>query len=176
MIVIAALVLVRALSLWPQLRIADRQFLEFRNAVSEISEGSRVLVSIEDATGKFALPRRAYWNMAMIAVIERNAFLPMLFTETTQVRPTARNRDLNGPTGGALQSEDLVSGLDSEFIAHNRNRKINAYDRIYWAAWPEHFDYLVRINPVAIDDRVTAELEDIAHHSFFEIGKIRKPN
>jgi hypothetical protein len=174
MAVVAAMVLVRAVSLWPQLQLADREFLEFKNATQEIDEGSRILVSNDRIPSARALPRRAYWNLALIAVVERNSFVPELFTGVTQVRPAERNRDIDAGAGPALQSEDIVRGLEPEFISRNRNRIINAYSRVYWADWPKNFDYLVRINSKPLDDRVAAELESITRYSFFEIAKVRK--
>lgn len=173
--VVTAMVLVRAVSLWPPLQLVDRQFLEFRNATQEIDEGSRILVSIDAVPGVFALPRRAYWNMALIAVVERSSFVPELFTGgVMQVRPTERNRDIDAGAGRVLLSEDIVTGLEPGFISANRNRAIDAHNRVYWADWPKNFDYLVRINPEPLDDRVAAELESITRYSFFEIAKVRK--
>ena len=67
-----------------------------------------------------------------------------------------------------------MRGLEPGFISRNRGRTIDAYSRVYWAAWPKNFDYLVRINPKSLDDRVAAELESITRYSFFEIAKVRK--
>lgn len=174
--VIAAMIMVRVISLWPQFQLADRQFTEFKDAIRDMSmtEGARVLVSLDDAPGILALPQRAFWHLAQIAVIERQAFVPFLFTGVTQVRPTERNRDLDTLSGHPLTSVALTSGLDPEFIAQYRNRILDAYHRVYWADWPKHFDYLVRINPVALDKRISAELDSVAHYSYFEIAKILK--
>ena len=174
MAVVTALVLVRAVSLWPQLQLADRQFLEFKNATHEIDEGSRVLVSNDLIRGAHALSIRAFLHLQLIAVIERNAFAPELFTGITQVRPTARNRDIDAGAGPVLRSKDIVMGLEPGFISRYRNRTFDAYSRVYWADWPKNFDYLVRINPKTLDDRVAAELESITRYSFFEIAKVRK--
>jgi hypothetical protein len=174
--VVAAMVMLRVISLWPQFQLADRQFTEFKDAIRGMgmTEGARVLVSLDDAPGKLALPQRAFWHLAQIAVIERQAFVPFLFTGVTQVRPTARNRDLDTPVGHPLESVELTSGLDSEFIAQYRNRILDAYRRVYWADWPKHFDYLIRINPAALDNRIAAKLDPAAHYSYFDIAKIRK--
>lgn len=174
MAVVTALVLVRAVSLWPQLQLADRQFLEFKNATHEIDEGSRVLVSNDLIRGAHALSIRAFLHLQLIAVIERNVFAPELFTGITQVRPTARNRDIDAGAGPVLRSKDIVMGLEPGFISRYRNRTFDAYSRVYWADWPKNFDYLVRINPKTLDDRIAAELESITRYSFFEIAKVRK--
>lgn len=178
LLVIGAIVLVvfRVATVWPQLDQADRQFAEFRSAIQEIAPGSSVLVSIDEPKGRLALPRRAYWNLALLAVIERSAFVPILFTGVTQVRPTEAVRDLDSATGDPLRSEDLLAGLDPQFIALNRNRVLDAYHRVYWADWPGHFDYLIRISPAELDPRIAARLGPVSRHSFFEIARIlREP-
>jgi hypothetical protein len=173
-IMIATVVMARVVTVWPQLQQANRQFLEFKNATHTIAEGSRVLVSGDDIPGRLALPERAYLNLALIAVIERNAFVPGLFTGNMQVRPAARNREIDAVVNPAVRSEDIVLGLDPDFSAYYLNRTDHPNGRVYWAGWPKHFDYLVRINPAPLDDRVSAELETVLHYSYFEIARIRK--
>jgi hypothetical protein len=172
--VIVAMVMTRVITVWPQFQLADRQFAEFKAATLSFPEGARVLVSQDDAPGKLALPGTAFWHLAQISIIERNTFVPFLFTGATQIRPTARNRDLDTGSGHPLPSEQLIFGLDPEFIALNRNRILDVYHRVYWADWPEHFDYLLRINPAPLDHRVAGKLGEIEHHSFFSIAKIKK--
>jgi hypothetical protein len=73
-----------------------------------------------------------------------------------------------------LPTEAIAQGLDPAFVAANRNRVIDAYDRIYWAAWDKHFGYLIRINPAPMDDRIAARLGPVSRHSFFEIARVRR--
>ncbi len=167
--VIAALVLFRAATVWAPLHGADRQFAEFRNALSGIPAGARLIVSLDEATSGLAMPARAYWHLAQLAVIERGAFVPFLFTQVTHVGPSARNRDLDTPSGHPITSGDLDMGLEPEFIATQANRQVDAYHRIYWADWPRNFDYLIRIAPTQPGDRLAATTRPVGEYSFFEI-------
>jgi hypothetical protein len=174
--VVAAMVMFRVISLWPQIQLADRQFTEFKDAIRGMgmTEGARVLVSLDDASGKLALPPRAFWHLAQIAVIERQAFVPFLFTGVTQIRPAARNRDLDTASGHPLLSRELQLGLERSFIEKYRNWTIDAFHRVYWADWPNQFDILIRINPDLPSDDVTSELDAILRYSYFEISRIKK--
>ena len=173
-IFIIAVVLVRMTSLWPLLQQADRQFIEFKTATHQIPEGARVLVTLDDGPGPLALPSNAYWQLAMVTVIERNAFVPFLFTGATQVRPTPRNRDLDTPSGHPLSSTQLNMGIDPEFIKNYGNRSLDAYHRVYWGGWPHNFDYLVKINPQDHSYSTGEHLELIDRYSYFEIYKINE--
>jgi len=171
---LVALVLFRATTVWSELRLADREFEAFRAASGEIAEGARVLVAHDFGEGRLGLPIRAYLHLPLVAVIERNAFLPQLFTGVTQVRPAARNAEIDAGVSATLTTQAVIAGLDPAFIAANRSRVIDAYDRIYWAEWDQHFDYLIRINPAPMDDRIAARLESVSRYSFFEIARIRR--
>jgi len=65
-------------------RAVDRDFAEFRAALDTVETGASLLpVQIRDAArdGGTRQFDEAYWNMAMLAVIDRAAFLPTLFTD-----------------------------------------------------------------------------------------------
>lgn len=172
--IITGFVVIRVIVLWAPIQEADRQFAEFRGATSDIAPGARVLVSLDDVPGKLAMPEHAYWHLAQLAIIERQAFIPFLFTTATQVRPSDRNRDFDTGSGHPLPTSQLVNGLKPRFIAEFRNKELDAYHRVYWADWPKHFDYVVRINPGPLDAGVAQNLEPAARYSFFDIHKIRK--
>ncbi len=61
----------------------DRQFGEFREAIRQIPEGTKlVTVMDEDAMGLASDP--PYWHMAEFAIADRGAFTPLMFTTKGQ--------------------------------------------------------------------------------------------
>lgn len=171
-VVIAGLVAARVLTILPSYSAGDREFSEFRDAVQALPRGPRVLVSFDYVEDRLALPFRAYWNWGNIAIIERGAFVPILFTGVTQVRPAQRNRQIDAPCSRPVQSFQLGLGLEPEYIEANRGRVIDFCERNYWADWPANFDYLIQINPEPMLNQVAEHLKETKNYSFFKISKI----
>jgi len=68
----------------------DRQFGEFRAAISHIPKGLRFVTVLDgDALGSASDP--PYWHMAEFAIVDRSAFTPLMFTtkgqHVVQLRP-----------------------------------------------------------------------------------------
>jgi len=174
-LLIAGLVLARVITVWQPIATGDRQFAEFRDATAEISRGARVIVTLDEGERGLALPARAYWHVAQLAVIERSAFVPFLFTAPwVSLRPSARNRLVDTGSGHSLTTAKLELGLDPDFIARFRNAELDAYHRVYWAYWPDEFDYLVRIDPAPMSAEVADQLRLIGQHNFFTTSRIKK--
>ncbi len=173
-LLIAGLVLARVITVWQPIATGDRQFAEFRDATAEISRGARVIVTLDEGERALALPARAYWHVAQLAVIERSAFVPFLFTGATQIRASARNRELDTGSGHPLTTAELELGLDPDFVARFRNAELDAYHRVYWADWPDEFDYLVQIDPIDRGGHIGTKLKNVRLFSYFYIATIER--
>ncbi|MGH7036344.1 MAG: hypothetical protein ACREFL_21670, partial [Stellaceae bacterium] len=125
----------------------DAQFAEFRAADHVIAPGSRLLVvaaplpegdsSLAGLLRAFAVRQDNNFNhMAALAVIDRSAFIPFLFTGWTTVAPSARNSGLFVSSGSPLTPEILAAGETTSDILG---------EPPYWDGWRGHYDYLLWI-------------------------------
>lgn len=145
----------------------DRQAAELRAALSGISNGARLLtvqnlpaphapadpvewmlaaqelqpVALPDGAAGF---QPAYWHLPSLAVIERAAFLPTMFTEAQQpLRAAPATASIDTPSGGPIAMSDLMDGADRE-RSRDLRRMSNARGLpAYWAFWPRRFDYVL---------------------------------
>jgi hypothetical protein len=102
----------------------------------------RLLVVDTSRPGPSVVPAWATWHIAMVAVIDRDAFVPYLFTGLGTVRPTAGIRASITPTGVPLPLSRLVDamGLRDDPAGDTPD---GGGGRIYWLGWEEKFDYVL---------------------------------
>ena len=113
----------------------------FRAAVAVIPRGAKVLAFRDDGMeGPFTD------QLPALAVIERDAFLPFLFSDTlASVRPAADLREIGSPHGQTLRVADLTEGADPVSGPGILGRRESLGVRNYWGGWPDRFDYLVQL-------------------------------
>lgn len=167
-------------------RSYDQQFTEFRTAARAISPGSRLLIVEtfpipEDATAVADLPQefarryvQNYWHLPALAVIDRSAFIPYLFTGWTPVQPHPRNAGLFQTQSTPLTPEEL-----NESVASNRPEAYWATPNFlgevpYWREWPKTFDYVLSIDFGHPPDKPLDILRPVSKGSFFRIYRIAK--
>ena len=86
--------------------------------------------------------RRATLHVALLAVVDRDAFVPYLFTSITTVRPAAAMLASSTPFGSPLSLSDLQAGFgrkDEPGAAQGDGLG----GRVYWMGWENKFDYLL---------------------------------
>lgn len=113
----------------------DRQATAFKPILAEIPEGAKVLSVFADPEIDSAFTAHA----ATLAVIERAAFVPNLFTNTSPVDVTASMVDLHMPQSLPL----LIGELDywaQKPPAPSRN---GFWSPDFASNWPERWDYLL---------------------------------
>lgn len=160
----------------------DRQFGEFRAAASQLPQEVRLLIVISDLGGKqnvpgvpdllVGLPRTAYFHMPMLAIIDRGAFVPYLYTSWTTIAPVANAGRPAHSVGAPLTPEELRDALRPE----RRAEILAARDILgaapYWVDWPDKFDFVVWIDFGQKPDDLPAPLRDVHAGSFFHIYRI----
>jgi len=167
-------------------RAYGREFAEFSAAAEAIRPGSRFLVVQpsmlpEDAIPLAGLPlavdRRygqVYWHMPALAVIERDAFFPYLFTGWTPVQPNPRNAGLYQTQSIPLTPEELRQGIEpvdpETWTTPNFLGEL-----LYFRDWPKTFDYVLWIDFGHPPAAVPSILEPVSSGSFFRIYRIAKP-
>ncbi|MEL7453457.1 MAG: hypothetical protein AAGJ50_08820 [Pseudomonadota bacterium] len=118
-----------------KLAAVDRQADSFRAQLSHLPAGKKVFVAFSgpQITTDFNL------HAAGLAVIERNAFVPNLFTNTSWVNVTEDMIDLHLPQGHPIIADELL-GLIEQPVKASRN---GFWSTGYAADWPNRWDYLL---------------------------------
>jgi len=78
----------------------------------------------------------------MVAVIDRDAFVPNVFTGLSTVRPAPALKTSSTPNGPPLHMADLDDGFgrNDDSTGDNANGRGG---RIYWLGWEAKFDYVL---------------------------------
>ncbi|MGE5269255.1 MAG: hypothetical protein ACM3JG_06225 [Thiohalocapsa sp.] len=164
-------------------QVYDRWFNEFRAASGVIAPGARLLIvegaipddkrAIPGVPSAFATVQpNIFWHMGALAVIDRAAFFPYLFTDATPLDVTPRNRAMSS-WGMPVTPEELVKSADPRSL-----QSPVAYDLyhhpLYWRDWPHNFDYVLWID---FGDRPKPQLKQLlplASGSVFAVYRILK--
>jgi hypothetical protein len=149
----------------------QRSFDEFRRADTIIPEGARLLAVANKMPSDWRWPgtegsilplpdAQVFNHLALLAVIDRSAYVPTFFSTWTVVEPTARNggrapSDTSTPRPNELAVES-DSSCDPEYLCH----------------WPEKFDYLLWIDYGERPSPLPAHLATVATGSFFTIYRV----
>jgi hypothetical protein len=141
---IAALILAKSLDGTFVLQRLDDRIAQTRRVLASLPLGSRLLVMDEGGLAEAdpGVSPNALWHIPLMAVIDRDAFVPYLFTGFMTVHPTAAVRDASTPSGRPLDAVELADGLthsDTPGAAIPDGRG----GRIYWYGWRQKFDFLL---------------------------------
>ncbi len=139
-----ALTAVRSVGIATALQSADRQIAEVREVVGAMPRGMRLLLVDNPPFGqnRGTVPPRATMHVGMVAVIDRDAFVPNLFTGLATVRPAPELRASSTPLGDPLRLADLRDGLGRRDDPAGDKGNGEGL-RIYWMGWENKFDYVL---------------------------------
>ena len=164
----------------------DRRFAEFRAASRVIAPGSRLLIvealagngpaHVQGVPTAFArLQRVAFIHMAALAVIDRSAFLPYMFTGWTTIDVTPRNRDIAQRVGLPTTPDELRKSAAADGAGRTLDTGPDIYgDRPYWRDWPKRFDFVLWIDFGTRPQRLPHQLDVVAQGSFFAIYRVAR--
>ncbi len=158
-------------------RAVDRNYAEFRAALDVIDRGGSLLpVQKRNAAqdGGMQTFDTAYWNMAMLAVIDRGAFVPTLFSDPTKqpVRAAPARAAIDTPYGWPVEYALLTGDMAIEDTA---DPQAGVAVRRFWVGWPDHFDYVLVTHFGAKGNPVPSRLESVHEGSFFDIYRVTAP-
>jgi hypothetical protein len=130
--VLLAIRVVEVQTVWQQL---SRSTLDFRNSISEIAPGSRVLVVYADSSAGDNARDLAYVHAACLAMIERSSLVTTAFTVKGKQVLQVRNEyshiaDIEDGTPPSLGQFLIAADLEGDEIEN------------YWDGWPRNFDYV----------------------------------
>jgi hypothetical protein len=95
-------------------------------------------------TGNQRVPASTIWHMPMTAVIDRDAFVPYLFSGLTTIRVQPGLRTISTPNGLPLSPSQLLDGLSAAgTTADDPSDGEGGGGRIYWRNWPKNFEYVL---------------------------------
>jgi hypothetical protein len=132
---------IRSVGIATELQVGDGQIAEVRKVVAEMPRGERLLL-VDTSTDGRTLPYWANLHIGMVAVIDRDAFVPNLFTGQGTVRPVPALRASSTPYGAPLPLSDLTDGLNrKDDVGGDKGDGLGG--RIYWLGWQDKFDYVL---------------------------------
>ncbi len=153
------------------------QFDEFRAAMPAIEPGARVIAFMEDE-GAEPTPRRGplglYYHLAMLSVIERDAFSACLFHHPLisvgyqpALHAVVTAYPLPIPIAWMVAGADPMDGPAMLGRPHPLTR-VN-----FWGDWPHHYDYAIGLN-FAGAVPVPRQLALVKAGSFFNIYRVER--
>ncbi|WP_171128783.1 MULTISPECIES: hypothetical protein [unclassified Ruegeria] len=169
---------------------------ELKSAVAQITPRSKVIGAFDLPGSRPELTYSTQWRMATgarnmhqpsgflsfrnidsLAVIFGNAFVPTLFTYPS-TQPIRTERDLLHldpiRPSRALTTALLFGVLDEEHRQNILGVAVGRNERIYYAEWPQDFDYLIVFGPPKTEQ--VENLQVIENGSFFKIYRIKAPS
>jgi len=167
-----ALIVVRTAAISVEWREIDAHFSEFRKGLASVDRGARLLPVKGDTAqpeGKWPFFYMRFWHMASLAVIERSAFVPTLFTGHTMVDSSESVKHIDTPVGNPVLPDALVSGADAAKSPIPLGYAFERYVRAYWVGWPRTFDYAFVIHFLDEPNPSPRYLIPVRRGTFFDI-------
>jgi hypothetical protein len=153
-------------------RRVDRDFAEFRTALSVIEPGAALLpvqkrnVPLSDGETRFD---HAYWHMPVMAVVDRSAFVPTLFTDPAKqpIRAAPARATMDTEFGAPIELALLVDS------AHGGGAVAGGVGmKPFWVDWPRRYDYVLITHFGATGNPLPNLLSPVHEGSFFDIYRV----
>lgn len=161
----------------------DCRFNEFRSALSSVPAGARLFAVqsyMPDEAEKFRrvpiiFQKRginAFWHLDALAVMDRGAFVPSLFTVWSPIRPAPRDAGMSRIVGGLLSPGELAqfskpTGQQFRVLPRNPLGELPCC-----LDWPRLYDFVIWIDFGRPPASVPKHLMRWAGGSFFHIYRI----
>jgi len=164
----------------------DRWFDEFRTASAVIAPGARLLVvksPVPDEekrlpgvpTSLATLQSPVFNHMAALAVIDRAAFFPYLFTGLHSIKVAPRNEAVSQAQAGPITPDELTKSADPEQAKTLDTGPNFLGERPYWRDWPQTFDFVLWVDLTGGPKPELKQLQPLAKGSFFDIYRVARP-
>jgi hypothetical protein len=167
----------------------NADYREFRAAEDVLDRGSRVAmipVGKDDLRAE-PQPQTPYWWVSSFAVIDRQVFMPLIYTYATPLAlagaakelysdTPARRRTVHWhPVGSAFAASDAETVRQVEQVGQRISDDDTFSSTIDWSDWPERFDYLIDFHLGRFGNPVPALLTEVRRGSYFTIFRIHPP-
>jgi hypothetical protein len=152
----------------------DRQFAEFRSAIADMPRGAKIFTVLDgDALGDLSDP--PYWHMAEYAIVDRDAFTPLMFaTKGQHVIEVKAPYDRIAAATAKQGSPPDVTELSDLALGVTENDPDIDENYPYLKFFQCHFDYALIIHGGGERADVPAFLRLVHAGSFFALYKIRR--
>lgn len=172
--VLGALLIVRTITVTNILLEAEAVIDDAREVVSDLPRGSSMLV-VEakgpEAARKRVLPWQMTSQIANTAVIDRDAFIPFLFSGVVAVKVKDQYLPSSTPSGHPISLESLYEG-----IQHSDGGDVSLNDgqgrRIYWYGWSSKFEYVLLQHYGVAMGAIPENLDLIKESKFVNLYKV----
>jgi len=144
----------------------DLKKIEFKEALSSIPRGAKILPVIEDGARTGDCLAGNYWHMPALAVIERSAYYPMMFVTKWPLNITPALQQFSQKKPRPASPQVLFGDLPA--IGEAKWNKVVA------EKWRSEFEYLIWLHPGVSPSKLPDNLQPIQHGSFFTFYKIQK--
>jgi hypothetical protein len=153
-------------------RHVDRDFAEFRAALKIVEPGAAILpvqkqdVPLREGETRFD---HAYWHMPVLAVIDRSAFVPTMFTDPAKqpVRAAPAREAMDSYFGAPIELPLLVdSATGGNEVAGGVGMQP------YWKDWPARYDYVLITHFGEKGNPLPEFLTPVREGSFFDIYRV----
>ncbi|MEM9225715.1 MAG: hypothetical protein AAGA24_04320 [Pseudomonadota bacterium] len=138
---------------------------EVRQVLKTLPSGARTLTAYSGEIDNY----RFAMNAASMAVIDRSAFVPGLFTNTSPVDVQPAFSALHLPQAQPLTQGQLARGKDLALPASENGYWSRAYAR----GWPHHWDYILyfrRADQPGLDDLPVCRVHTRGAFSLYRVG------
>ena len=139
---VCVLVTWRGAAAWVLLRAVDAQVGDVRAVVSALPEGARLLVVEPGGGAGRVAPEAMTGHIALVAAIDRDAFIPYLFLGNTAVRVRPAFVNSSSFLSAPVDMAQLKDGLGR----HDPAGGPPPYGwggHAYWLGWADKFDYVL---------------------------------
>ena len=164
---------IRSSDVFLMLRQLDRQVASVRATLNGLPEGARLLVVDvgPDAAGRRA-PAEMTGHLGLLAAIDRDAFVPFLFTGVTPVELTPSYNGFVSLNPMAVTLAQLRSSADDDVSA---DQQYGLGQTKYWLGWPSKFDDVLIVHFGEVLTDLPKPLELIAVGSVANLYRVKPP-
>ncbi len=172
-IVLAGLVGARAADDWGVLHRVDAQVAETRHVLANLPRGARLLVVDPSGhgTGLERVTASTTWHMPLVAVIDRDAFVPYFFNGLSTVHMRPEMRLSSTPNGLPISPDELRAGATLRDDGVERGNGLGA--RFYERGWPDKFDDVLVQRYGADPGPMPAELVLTLHSANLDLYRVQ---
>jgi hypothetical protein len=178
-LILLSVVSARSILLSVQWRARSQEIEAFRADIAQIEPGAAVLAAGWPPGGARcaeALPEpvQLFWHLPSFAVVDRGAFVPLVFTGRGMqpIRATQRYRPLDAGSGIPVPPELLDMAAQPE--PSDRLRQLLDEKQIpgYFVDWPHRFDYLVFLHQGCRSPIEPGHLLELSDGSFYTLYRV----
>lgn len=184
-VVLMGVALIGARAWWMMSTVAekDRQVAELRAAYARhLPKGSSLLIAQarrkEDLEPKGSPMRftSAYWHWGAYAVIDRSAYVPIIFTdpEKQPLRVTDAYHWIDTYSGHPVETHELVRGASGPWADRMFGRADAVGRQTFFAYWPTYYDYVLYLRHSDLPNPAPDRLDLVAKGDAFALYRVRK--